>query len=212
MMPRAAALALVPGLGQGAAPLHLQRLAGGHINETWRVDTSLGQYTLRLDGPAAMRPGVARNRELLLHAAAAAAGLAPPIVCAVPAAQLLVCQYLQGRTWNDADFQDPAALQRLGERLQLLHGLSPPAALEARFDPHALTLRLSVNGELRQNGSSADMIHRVPRIISHVSAIFTLEPGDVILTGTPAGVGQVVAGDVMEAEIEGVGRLRIGVQ
>jgi len=152
MMPRATALALVPGLGQGAAPLRLQRLAGGHINETWRVDTSLGQYTLRLDGPAAMRPGVARNRELLLHAAAAAAGLAPPIVCAVPAAQALVCKYLQGRAWNDADFHDPAALQRLGEQLQRLHGVAPPAALEARFDPYALTLSYLRQGIPRQAG------------------------------------------------------------
>jgi len=79
-------------------------------------------------------------------------------------------------------------------------------------DPHDLRLRLSVNGEPRQDGSSADMIHRVPQIIAHVSAIFTLEPGDVILTGTPAGVGQVVAGDVMQADIEGVARLTIHIQ
>lgn len=79
-------------------------------------------------------------------------------------------------------------------------------------DPHNLNLRLAVNGELRQNGSSADMIHRVPGIISHVSGIFTLEPGDIILTGTPAGVGQVLAGDVMDAEISGVGNLRIAVR
>lgn len=78
-------------------------------------------------------------------------------------------------------------------------------------DPHNLSLRLSVNGELRQNGTSADMIHRVPQIIAHISAIFTLEPGDVILTGTPAGVGQVVAGDVMEAEIDGVACMKIAV-
>jgi 5-carboxymethyl-2-hydroxymuconate isomerase len=75
-------------------------------------------------------------------------------------------------------------------------------------EPHGLNLRLSVNGELRQNGTSADMIHRVPQIIVHISAIFTLEPGDVILTGTPAGVGRVVAGDVMAAEIVGVGTLK----
>ncbi len=137
--PPAAALALVPGLEQGAAPQLLQRLVGGHINDTWRVDTVSGCYTLRLDGPAAMRPGVERNRELLLHSAAAAAGLAPPIVLAVPAAQLLVCAFLPGRTWSDADFQDLQNLQRLGERLALLHQLAPPAALVARFDPYALT-------------------------------------------------------------------------
>jgi 5-carboxymethyl-2-hydroxymuconate isomerase len=79
-------------------------------------------------------------------------------------------------------------------------------------DPHTLRLRLSVNGALHQNGSSGDMIHRVPQIIAHISAIFTLQSGDVILTGTPAGVGRVVAGDVMDADIEGVGRLTIPVQ
>ncbi|MDA8428317.1 MAG: fumarylacetoacetate hydrolase family protein [Geobacteraceae bacterium] len=78
-------------------------------------------------------------------------------------------------------------------------------------DPHALNLKLAVNGETRQDGCSADMIHRVPQIIAHISAIFTLEPGDVILTGTPAGVGPVRAGDVMTAEIVTVGRLTIPV-
>lgn len=85
-----------------------------------------------------------------------------------------------------------------------------PAA--AVHDPHKLALKLSVNGGTRQDGTSADMIHRVPQIVSYISGIFTLEPGDVILTGTPSGVGQVGAGDVMEAEISGVGRLKILVQ
>jgi 5-carboxymethyl-2-hydroxymuconate isomerase len=78
-------------------------------------------------------------------------------------------------------------------------------------DPHALSLKLAVNGEIRQDGTSADMIHRVAQIIAHISAIFTLEPGDVILTGTPAGVGPVRAGDVMTAEIATVGCLAIPV-
>lgn len=78
-------------------------------------------------------------------------------------------------------------------------------------DPHALNLKLAVNGESRQDGCSSDMINRIPQIIAHISAIFTLEPGDVILTGTPAGVGRVAAGDVMTAEIVSVGRLTIPV-
>ena len=78
-------------------------------------------------------------------------------------------------------------------------------------DPHALNLKLAVNGEARQNGISSDMINRIPQIIAHISAIFTLDPGDVILTGTPAGVGPVRAGDVMTAEISSVGRLTIPV-
>ena len=84
-----------------------------------------------------------------------------------------------------------------------------PAAAVA--DPHALNLKLAVNGESRQNGSTSDMINRIPQIIAHISTIFTLDPGDVILTGTPAGVGQVRVGDVMTAEIGTVGRLTIPV-
>jgi 5-carboxymethyl-2-hydroxymuconate isomerase len=89
-----------------------------------------------------------------------------------------------------------------------LSGFVPAAAVP---DPHNLNLKLAVNGEARQNGTSSDMIHRIPQIIAHISAIFTLEPGDVILTGTPAGVGQVVPGDVMTAEIVSIGRLTIPV-
>src|SRR5512137_2195073 len=90
--------------------------------------------------------------------------------------------------------------------------LSDFVPASAVADPHNLHLTLAVNGEQRQDGCSSDMINRVPQIIAHVSGIFTLEPGDVILTGTPAGVGPVVAGDVMEAGIEGIGRLTIPVQ
>jgi 5-carboxymethyl-2-hydroxymuconate isomerase len=89
--------------------------------------------------------------------------------------------------------------------------LSDFVTADSVADPHALNLKLAVNGEARQNGTSADMINRIPQIIAHISAIFTLDPGDVILTGTPAGVGQVRAGDVMSAEIGTVGRLTITV-
>lgn len=89
--------------------------------------------------------------------------------------------------------------------------LSDFVSADTVTDPHALKLTLAVNGELRQNGCTSDMINRIPQIIVHVSAIFTLEPGDVILTGTPAGVGQVQAGDVMTAEISAVGQLTIPV-
>lgn len=90
--------------------------------------------------------------------------------------------------------------------------LSDFVPASAVADPHDLRLRLSVNGEARQDGTSADMIHRVPQIVSYISGIFTLEPGDVILTGTPAGVGKVEPGDVMEAEISSVGTLKALVQ
>ena len=89
--------------------------------------------------------------------------------------------------------------------------LSDFVPASAVADPHALSLKLAVNGEVRQDGCSSDMINQIPRIIAHISTIFTLYPGDVILTGTPAGVGKVIAGDVMTAEIVSVGRLTIPV-
>lgn len=78
-------------------------------------------------------------------------------------------------------------------------------------DPQNLTIRLKLNSEERQNGSTSLMITPVARIISHLSTIFTLEEGDIILTGTPAGVGQVVSGDRMEASIDGVATISIPV-
>ncbi len=78
-------------------------------------------------------------------------------------------------------------------------------------DPQQLTIRLSVNGEERQNGSTGLMINPVAKIISYLSGVFSLEEGDVILTGTPAGVGRVVAGDRLEASIDGVGTVRVTV-
>jgi len=72
-------------------------------------------------------------------------------------------------------------------------------------------IRLSVNGEMRQKGDIAQMIWNVPEIISNLSAQYELVPGDIILTGTPAGVGPVVPGDVIECAIDGLGTLRISI-
>ncbi len=79
-------------------------------------------------------------------------------------------------------------------------------------DPHALEIWLRVNGEIRQNSTTGLMLRRIPEIIREVSAVFTLEEGDVILTGTPAGVGPVKSGDQMEAGIEKVGTLEVRVK
>lgn len=70
---------------------------------------------------------------------------------------------------------------------------------------------LTVNGELRQEGDLNQMIWKVPEMISYLSEYFELAAGDVIMAGTPSGVGAVVAGDAMEATIEGVGSLRVQV-
>ena len=70
-----------------------------------------------------------------------------------------------------------------------------------------VTLETRVNGELRQQGSTLDFIFPVPELLRYISAIFTLEPGDLILTGTPAGVGPLKAGDRVEVSIAGLGTL-----
>ncbi|MFO1193660.1 MAG: fumarylacetoacetate hydrolase family protein [Rhodoferax sp.] len=90
-----------------------------------------------------------------------------------------------------------------------------PAAAVA--DPQNIGLKLWVNGELKQDGRSTDMIFSVAEQIATASRIMTLDPGDVLLTGTPAGVGApkktfLKVGDRVEAEIEGIGRLDITIQ
>lgn len=75
-------------------------------------------------------------------------------------------------------------------------------------DPQSLNLELRVNGNVRQRGSTSDMIFPVTEVIAFVSAIMTLLPGDVITTGTPPGVGPLAAGDRVEVAIEGIGVLR----
>jgi 2-keto-4-pentenoate hydratase/2-oxohepta-3-ene-1,7-dioic acid hydratase in catechol pathway len=78
-------------------------------------------------------------------------------------------------------------------------------------DPQALDLALRVNGEQRQRGSTGDMIFTVAELVAFISSVMTLEPGDLISTGTPPGVGPLQAGDTVEVEIAGIGTLRHGV-
>ena len=68
-------------------------------------------------------------------------------------------------------------------------------------DPHKIELYLTVNNEVRQNDSTELMLFKIPRLLSDISKVMTLEPGDIVITGTPKGVGPVVPGDVMRAGI-----------
>jgi 2-keto-4-pentenoate hydratase/2-oxohepta-3-ene-1,7-dioic acid hydratase in catechol pathway len=79
--------------------------------------------------------------------------------------------------------------------------------IETDLDPGALAITTRRDGEVVQDGTTADMVHGVATLISHASKAFTLLPGDVILTGTPAGVGPVEAGQRVEVEVEGIGVL-----
>lgn len=90
--------------------------------------------------------------------------------------------------------------------------VSPVVDKKEVSDPHTLTLSLTVNGQMRQQANTAKMMFRIDRIISYLSTIFTLERGDLIFTGTPEGVGQVRSGDILEAELTSVGRLRVRIR
>jgi 2-keto-4-pentenoate hydratase/2-oxohepta-3-ene-1,7-dioic acid hydratase in catechol pathway len=79
--------------------------------------------------------------------------------------------------------------------------------IDTHLDPSDVLVTCHVNGQLRQMGSTRDMIFPVPQLVAFVSSIMTLEPGDVLLTGTPSGIGPLAAGDEVRVEIEGLGTL-----
>ena len=78
-------------------------------------------------------------------------------------------------------------------------------------DPDRLDLSLKVNGELRQSANTRQLIYDVAALIEYASSFYTLHPGDLIYTGTPEGVSQVQPGDVMDCEIEAIGRMHVSV-
>jgi len=79
-------------------------------------------------------------------------------------------------------------------------------------DPTKLAISLAVKGETRQQANTRDLILGIPELIEFASEFYTLEPGDVLLTGTPEGVGPVLPGDVLVAAIEGIGEMRVAVR
>jgi len=75
----------------------------------------------------------------------------------------------------------------------------------ADVDPTSLAVTTRVNGEVRQSAPVSDMVFPIPRIIEHISGVMTLEPGDLIATGTPEGIGPLAVGDVVAIDVAGVG-------
>lgn len=116
--------------------------------------------------------------------------------------QMRTSQYIAGKTLDTFAPMGP--------------GIVPASAIP---DPGAITLTTRVNGQVVQHASTASMIFSVAQIISFLSSLMTLEPGDIIATGTPSGVGFMRTpplflqnGDIVEVEIEGIGQLRNPVQ
>ncbi len=114
--------------------------------------------------------------------------------------------------FNDVTARDmQSAARTSGQPWSLSKGMdtfapmSTPVPAESVADIHHLDLELRVNGEVRQKGSTADMIFPPERLIAYISKYITLEEGDIIATGTPEGVGPLNDGDLVEAIVPGVG-------
>src|SRR5262249_48558629 len=83
--------------------------------------------------------------------------------------------------------------------------------IETGLDPRASRVRCTVSGQVRQDAPTSDMIFDVPALIAYIRAVMALESGDLIVTGTPEGVGPLAAGDALEIEVAGIGVLALTV-
>ena len=114
--------------------------------------------------------------------------------------------YTAGNDVTARDLQETDVQWTRAKGFDTFSPLGP--AIDTDLDPlEGLQVTCRVNGDLRQSGSTADMVFGVSELLSYISHVMTLLPGDVILTGTPAGVGPIVPGDRVEVEIEGIGVL-----
>ncbi|MDR2663566.1 MAG: fumarylacetoacetate hydrolase family protein [Treponema sp.] len=102
---------------------------------------------------------------------------------------------------------DPSGWFR-GKSFDTFGPAGPAVALRDSIDPGKLSICTRINGRVVQSGNTRDMIFSVPRLIAYISKQFTLEPGDLIATGTPAGISPINSGDTVEVGIEGIGILR----
>ena len=126
----------------------------------------------------------------------------------VPPEEALACVagYTCANDITAQDLIDADGLWARGKGFDTFCPLGP--AIAKGLDAAELLITCKVNGETRQMSSTHDMLFSVPKIVAFVSSIMTLLPGDVILTGTPAGAGQLADGDIVEIEIEGIGTLK----
>ncbi|HKE17499.1 MAG TPA: fumarylacetoacetate hydrolase family protein [Kofleriaceae bacterium] len=109
---------------------------------------------------------------------------------------------------NDVSVRDLQARDGQWMRAKSFDGFCPfGPVIRAGLDPSDLHLVSRVNGVVKQDTSTSDLIFPVPFVLEFITAHFTLEPGDIVSTGTPAGVGNLAPGDVVEIEIEGIGTL-----
>jgi 2-keto-4-pentenoate hydratase/2-oxohepta-3-ene-1,7-dioic acid hydratase in catechol pathway len=119
-------------------------------------------------------------------------------------------KYILGYTCaNDVTLRDLQKTDDQWARAKGFDGSCPIGPwIETQLDPTDAVVRTRVNGDIRQQGSTAEMVFGVATLLEYVTTFMTLLPGDALLTGTPEGVGPLADGDVVEVEVEGVGVLR----
>lgn len=117
--------------------------------------------------------------------------------------------YILGYTvFNDVTARDLQGKDKQWTRAKSFDTFAPMGPwIETELDPKACTIETFLNGERRQNSSTADMIFNVFELVSFVSRVMTLLPGDVIATGTPSGIGKMKTGDTVEVRVSGIGSL-----
>lgn len=119
-------------------------------------------------------------------------------------------KYILGYTCaNDVTLRDLQKTEDQWARAKGFDGSAPIGPwIETDLDPNDAIVRTRLNGEIRQQASTSEMVFGVATLIEYITVFMTLLPGDVLLTGTPEGVGTLSDGDVVEVEVEGVGLLR----
>lgn len=118
-------------------------------------------------------------------------------------------KYILGYTcFNDVTARDLQQKDGQWTRAKSFDTFAPFGPWISNIDSSDADIKTRVNGKVRQTSNTSDLIFGVPKLIEFISRVMTLEPGDVIATGTPPGVGRLEKGDVVEVEIEGIGVLK----
>jgi 2-keto-4-pentenoate hydratase/2-oxohepta-3-ene-1,7-dioic acid hydratase in catechol pathway len=118
-------------------------------------------------------------------------------------------KYILGYTcFNDVTARDLQRIDVQWTRAKSFDTFAPFGPWIAKIDPSDADIQTRVNGNVVQKSNTSDLIFDVPKLLQFISGVMTLEPGDVIATGTPPGVGQLQKGDAVEVEIDGIGVLK----
>lgn len=118
-------------------------------------------------------------------------------------------KYILGYTcFNDVTARDLQKKDGQWTRAKSFDTFAPFGPWIAKIDPSDADIQTRVNGAVKQKSNTSDLIFSVPKLVEFISNIMTLEPGDVIATGTPSGVGPLQKGDVVEVDIKGIGVLK----